>query len=404
MAKILWYGDACSNTGFGRVTHSVLDHLCKEHDVSVVGINYSGDPHPYPNLKIYPATNVHCQDRFGLPRLPEIVEKVKPDIFICLNDIWVVNSVWERIHFLKQKHHFKFIAYFPTDSIAYNPDMLRNIPQWDLAITFTIPCAQRLISHGIPNCKLGVLPHGIDVGKFSPMPKEKAREALGLPQDKFIVLNANRNQPRKRIDLTLQAFVDFSKGKDDTMLYLHMGAKDMGWEVIPLFERMMKAQGLDPTSRLVLTSPNINYISAPPDELLNKIYNAADVGINTADGEGWGLVSFEHASCKKPQIVPRHTACMDIWENSAMLIDVAAEVIDKDLSVTRGLIDANHAGCLLEELYKNEEAREKVGKACYEVTQRPEYRWESVSAGFSQAVNDLLNPTPQGVISPKATS
>ena len=188
------------------------------------------------------------------------------------------------------------------------------------------------------------------------------------------------------------------------MLYLHMGAKDMGWEVIPLFERMMKAQGLDPTSRLVLTSPNINYISAPPDELLNKIYNAADVGINTADGEGWGLVSFEHASCKKPQIVPRHTACMDIWENSAMLIDVAAEVIDKDLSVTRGLIDANHAGCLLEELYKNEEAREKVGKACYEVTQRPEYRWESVSAGFSQAVNDLLNPTPQGVISPKATS
>jgi len=389
MAKILWYGDACSNTGFGRVTHSVLEHLAKKHEVSVVGINYSGDPHKYP-YDIYPATNVHCQDRFGIPRLPEIVQKVKPDIFICLNDLWIVNGVWERIHFLKNKLKFKFIAYFPTDSIKYLPDMLRNIPAWDMAITFTIPCAQRLLSHGIPNCKLGVLPHGLDTGKFSPMPKEEARKELGLPQDKFIVLNANRNQPRKRIDLTIKAFVDFTKNKEDTMLYLHMGAKDMGWDVIPMFESEMKAIGQDPTRRLVLTSPQINYIMAPPDELLNKIFNAADVGINTADGEGWGLVPFEHASCRKPQIVPRHTACMDIWENSGLLIDVAAEVVDKDLGVTRGLIDANHAACLLEELYSNKETYEKVADACFEVTQRPEYQWESIANGFSQAIEEIL--------------
>jgi len=81
---------------------------------------------------------------------------------------------------------------------------------------------------------------------------------------------------------------------------------------------------------------------------------------------------------------------MDIWEGSGMLIDIASEVIDKDLSVTRGLIDSNHAACLLEELYKNKEAYEKVSEACYEVTQRPEYRWESISEGFSQAIAELL--------------
>ena len=53
MAKILWYGDAVSNTGFARVTHSVLDHLKKEHEVVLYGINYQGDPHDYP-FKIYP--------------------------------------------------------------------------------------------------------------------------------------------------------------------------------------------------------------------------------------------------------------------------------------------------------------------------------------------------------------
>jgi D-inositol-3-phosphate glycosyltransferase len=74
VAKVLWYGDACSNTGFGRVTTSVLEHLQKEHEVEVIGINYNGDPHDLP-YKIYPASNLACPDRFGIPRLPELIDK-----------------------------------------------------------------------------------------------------------------------------------------------------------------------------------------------------------------------------------------------------------------------------------------------------------------------------------------
>jgi glycosyltransferase involved in cell wall biosynthesis len=388
VAKILWYGDACSNTGFGRVTHSVLAHLSKEHEVAVIGINYNGDPHEY-DYKIYPASNLHCADRFGLPRLVEIFNKEKPDVFICLNDIWVVNQVWERIHFLKEKNNFKFVAYFPTDSERYPNEMLRHIPHWDLAITFTVQQANRILSHGISPSRMGVLPHGVDLSKFNPMPREEARKALSLPLDKFIVLNANRNQPRKQIDLTIKAFAEFAQDKPDTMLYLHMGAKDMGWEIIPLFEREMKLRGLDPTNRLVLTSTDINYIAAPPDELLNKIYNAADVGLNTTNGEGWGLVAFEHAACRKPQVQPCHTSCMDLWDGAGMLIDVATWIIDKDLSVERGLINTSHAANLLSQLYADKALYAEVADACFAVTQRPEYRWESVAAGFSQAVVDL---------------
>ena len=29
-----------------------------------------------------------------------------------------------------------------------------------------------------------------------------------------------------------------------------------------------------------------------------------DIGVNTCDGEGWGLCNFEHMYFKKPQIVP----------------------------------------------------------------------------------------------------
>jgi hypothetical protein len=59
--------------------------LCKDHEVHVVGINYNGDPHDYP-YPIFPAANVHVQDRFGIPRLPDIINKIKPDFVIALNE------------------------------------------------------------------------------------------------------------------------------------------------------------------------------------------------------------------------------------------------------------------------------------------------------------------------------
>ena len=390
MSKILWYGDACSNTGFARVTHSILNLLKDEHEIVVLGINYTGDPHIHP-YKIYPACPSGSNDRFGIGRVPEIIDKEKPDVVICLNDIWIVNQFWERCQFLKDNVGFKFIAYFPVDSESYYPDMLRHIKHWDLAITFTVPSAQKIIKGGAEAPRLAVLPHGVDVNRFYPIDRDEARDKLGLPKDKFIVFNGNRNQPRKRIDLTIKAFAEFALDKPDVMLYLHMGSKDMGWDVMSLFKSEMQKLGLDDTNKLIMTSSTINYINAPSDELLNTVYNACDVGLNTADGEGWGLVSFEHASCKKPQVVPAHTACKDIWENAAELIPISTWVVDKDLGVERGLINVSAAAARLSDLYYDKHTYEEVAEECFKVTQRPEYRWESVAAGFSAAIKDLEN-------------
>lgn len=388
MAKILWYGDAVSNTGFARVTHSILEHLAKDNEIVVIGINYDGDPHDYP-YKIYPAGTINQQDRFGFARLPEIVAKENPDYVIGLNDIWILNQVWERIQFLKATHKFKFIAYFPVDSEYYDESMLGNIPAWDFAITFTIESAKRLVAQGVNTTAIGVIPHGVDRQRFSPMDKAEARDALGLPQDKFIVFNGNRNQPRKRIDLTVKAFAQFATKQQNATLYLHMGQKDMGWDIIPLFQREMKRLGMDPTNRLMMTSADINYLKAPEDEVLNKIYNAVDIGINTSDGEGWGLVSFEHASCRKPQIVPNHTACKDIWTDKALMIDIAEWYVDKDLSVERGLVSVHHAAELMTLLATSKVRYEEVAERCFNETQQEIYAWDRVAEGFRAAINHL---------------
>jgi glycosyltransferase involved in cell wall biosynthesis len=40
------------------------------------------------------------------------------------------------------------------------------------------------------------------------------------------------------------------------------------------------------------------------DEDINMFYNVADVGVNSADGEGWGLCNFEQMGVGVPQVVP----------------------------------------------------------------------------------------------------
>jgi hypothetical protein len=41
---------------------------------------------------------------------------------------------------------------------------------------------------------------------FYPKDKKEARKELGLAEDIFICFNGQRNQPRKRMDITIAAF------------------------------------------------------------------------------------------------------------------------------------------------------------------------------------------------------
>ena len=57
--------------------------------------------------------------------------------------------------------------------------------------------------------------------------------------------------------------------------------------------------------------------SLAPDEL-NVLYNACDVGLNTSEGEGFGLIALEHAAAGAAQVVPRHSACASCRQRASV--------------------------------------------------------------------------------------
>ncbi|MGA0212272.1 MAG: glycosyltransferase family 4 protein [Flavobacteriaceae bacterium] len=402
--KLLWVGDIVAMTGFARVTENVLPYFKDKYEIHVLGCNWHGDHTPLSQeYFLYPASNRFQPAPFGEDKIREMVERIKPDIVFTINDSWIINEQWRRIQDLRDQLKFKFVGYYPMDSYEWYGGLLDTMNEWDVAICYTEFGAHETIRAG---CKvpISVVPHGMTPEQFHPKDKLECRKALNLNPDDFIVFNGNRNQFRKRMDITISAFAKFAKDKPDAKLYMHMGLKDQGWDIMPLFHREMTRQGLDPNNRIIMSAPTHNGPNVPVD-VLNTIYNAVDVGVNTCKGEGWGLVNFEHAACRVAQIVPDHTSCKEIFEGTGEMIRCLHNDVDTNFGRILPCPDDNHLAEILDKYYKDRTLLNQVAENCYQRVTNECFHWSTIAGQFDELFQETLGTVekPVQIRKPKGT-
>jgi glycosyltransferase involved in cell wall biosynthesis len=180
----------------------------------------------------------------------------------------------------------RVVLYVPVDAGPYQEKWLRNFHKVKRVVAYT-QFGKKILVDANPKIKnnIQVIPHGVDEETFFPEDTQMLREKFfsSIGKNDFVVLNVNRNQPRKRIDIAMKGFAQFAEDKDDVIYYHHAGIRDVGWDIVELGKRY----GLE--GKLTLTSKDLSPSNFVSDEILNHIYNVADVGINTSTGEGWGL-------------------------------------------------------------------------------------------------------------------
>lgn len=215
--------------------------------------------------------------------------------------------------------------------------------------------------------------HGVSPERFPAYTRAEARRELfaGRPEleDAFVVLNANRNSPRKRIDLTLQAFAQFARDKPDAYLYLHMAPG--GGTFVPA-----EAESLGIADRVLMTPGDGFWGPDVPDPTLAAIYAACDVGINTSTGEGWGLVAFEHALAGAPQVLPDHTGPAELWRDKALLVASATN------DYGEALVPVEEVAAALRRLYDDPGLRRRLGAAAREHALAPEFDWDTIAQSW----------------------
>lgn len=416
---IVVIGDAVATTGFARVMHGIFENLpSAKYDIHHLGVNYRGDPHNY-KTSIYPAIpggSYNIGDIYGIQRIASLLNAIEPKLVFVLNDIWVLPMYMNELKKFMDRG-FKVITYSPIDAEPIEWRWLTELSGIHRVVVYTefakTTLENSLVDWGDYIAKnnldeetkfppIEVIPHGVDKKAFHKFQavKDRAgdivmtgrvnakRQVYPNQEDfinSFVVLNANRNQPRKRIDITMKGFSLFAKDKPENVkLYLHMGVEDMGWNVIHLSERY------EMDDRLIISSDQ-PIMPSVSDERLNEIYNACDVGLNTSLGEGWGLVSFEHAATGAVQIVPRHSAQHEIWGDAAEYMEIDRWATTERILTEGGFVTPESVADALQKLYDDPKYLAEMSEKAYAVTQKSEYSWKSVSRKFDKLFTEVLS-------------
>ena len=279
----------------------------RQYPPNVIAIDAAAlDRTPQQHQQQQQASQQSNQLGFSFRELPSQIALYKPHIVMIYNDMSVINHYVEAIKASGIDRNFQLWFYVDQVYSQLNSMFLDVINrEADRVFVFTKFWREILKGQGIHR-PIDIIHHGFDAQLFKKISKADARKSLGIPQDLFLITSFNRNQPRKRLDILIMAFVEFivkNPSKQIAMLCVSDKGEKGGWALFEIYIRELKLRGVRPemyANRLLITSKDMSYT----DEQINTMYCAGDVGIATADGEGWGLCTFEQMGLGIPQVAP----------------------------------------------------------------------------------------------------
>lgn len=333
-------------TGYAKVAYNLLRQLGSLAP-KVKTYHFGFQRHPgRPNFRKCPegiiqydaaANEDPKEEGFGFNKIHEFLEMVGPDVVMIYNDPLIVYRFIESMKFERKKSPYKLWIYL--DQVYHGvamPLMDKISEQADQVYAFSDSWKKALETEYTGFSRVNVLEHAVDPMMFSvmsPADRVSIRNNMNIPQNAVVYLNMNRNSQRKRLDLTVQAFVRLLKRETDRPYFLiiatNLSVQGGAFYDIPrVFSTELLDAGIPPqryATRLVLIDTSPPNVLA--DDGVNQLYNACDVGINTSDGEGYGLCQLEHLYTGAPQIVT------DVGTYRAFLDDSVAQFVEPEFTL-----------------------------------------------------------------------
>lgn len=155
---------------------------------------------------------------------------------------------------------------------------------------------QFLRLYGRPQGRIEIVAPGVEHAFFAPGDRGGARAALGLPDDRPVLLFVGRIQPLKGPDVAVRTLHELTHrhGHRDALLLVVGGAS--GAEGAVETERI---HGLVDTLGL---ADRVQFVPPQPHHILSTYYRAADVVLVPSRSESFGLVALEAAACGTPVV------------------------------------------------------------------------------------------------------
>lgn len=260
----------------------------------------------------HPSYNVQhvCPEKFGdgnwliLPvdghgdkdKLRNVLQYERPDAVIIFTDPRFFYWVWEMEDEIRSVCPLLYWHVWDNDPMpTYNRVFYDST---DHVVALSLKTFGIMQGLGLDEERYSYVPHGLPKDLFKPLPDDVVeqfrKEHYGPHADKkFVAMWNNRNARRKQTGDVIESFAAFAKdvGKENVALFMHTAVHDPeGQDILAVADQF----GVQDC--LIVSEQRVD----PP--MLNRFYNVADVTINVASNEGFGLATLESLFAGTPII------------------------------------------------------------------------------------------------------
>lgn len=234
--------------------------------------------------------------------------------------------------------------------------------------------AQLEFLYHVPHEKISIIPPGVDIGRFYPIPMDEAKEVIGQGKCPRLLLFVGRIEPLKGVDTLIRALAILRRnGAMDHECYSlaiiggepDAPPEDMTAEMARL-QSLCRELGLDDL---------VVFLGKRAQETLPYYYSAAEILIMPSHYESFGMVALEAMACCTP-VVASQVGGLAFLVQDGITGFVVPGGDPEALSKT------------LEKLIRDPALREKLGSQAAEYARF--YSWDKIANRIKEIYEELV--------------
>jgi D-inositol-3-phosphate glycosyltransferase len=149
--------------------------------------------------------------------------------------------------------------------------------------------------------KISIIPPGVDISHFYPIPADEAKCAIGVPEEETMLLFVGRIEPLKGVETLLRA-IAYMRSTGVASQHPHYLAIIGGTPVADPQEIDTEMNRLQVLSRELGLQDLVLFLGKRAQSSLPYYYSAADVLIMPSHYESFGMVALEAMACGTPVV------------------------------------------------------------------------------------------------------
>ena len=222
--------------------------------------------------------------------------------------------------------------------------------------------------------KIVIIPPGVDLSRFYPIPTDEAKEFIGVPPRHRILLFVGRIEPLKGLDTLLEAIANMRREGliDQHSIYLSVIGGDPEVDPQDMNVEMARVQELSAEFGL---DDMVTFLGQGSQDTLPYYYSAAEAVIVPSHYESFGMVALEAMACGTPVV-------------ASQVGGLAFLVQDKSTGYTVPTSDPKALADRLIAIINDSDLRQQMGKQASEFARA--YDWRLISARVVNLYDELL--------------